>query len=58
MKRRRLMATLPAVQEATNSHGYEMKNHIYEKRTALREATDWTKYEKSETFLRWIKANK
>lgn len=34
-----------AVQEATNSHDYEMKNHIYEKWTALREATDWTKYE-------------
>ncbi len=34
-----------AVQEATNSHDYEMKNHIYEKWTALREVTDWTKYE-------------
>ncbi len=33
-----------AVQEATNSHDYEMKNHIYEKWTALREVTDWTKY--------------
>ena len=34
-----------AVQEATNSHDYKMKNHIYEKWTALRDATDWTKYE-------------
>ena len=34
-----------AVQEATNSHEYDMKNHIYEKWTALRETTDWTKYE-------------
>ncbi len=34
-----------AVQEATNSHDYEMKNHIYEKWTALREGTDWKKYE-------------
>ncbi len=34
------------VQEATNSHDYSMKNHIYEKWTALREVTDWTKYEK------------
>ena len=34
-----------AVQEATNSHDFEMKNHIYEKWTALREVTDWTKYE-------------
>ncbi len=34
-----------AVQEATNSHDYDMKNHIYEKWTALREVTDWTKYE-------------
>ncbi len=34
-----------AVQEATNSHDYEMKNHIYEKWTALRDATDWKKYE-------------
>ena len=34
-----------AVQEATNSHDYEMKNHIYEKWTALRAVTDWTKYE-------------
>ena len=33
------------VQEATNSHDYEMKNHIYEKWTALRDVTDWTKYE-------------
>ena len=34
-----------AVQEATNSHDYKMKNHIYEKWTALREVADWTKYE-------------
>ncbi len=34
-----------AVQEATNSHDYKMKNHIYEKWTALRGVTDWTKYE-------------
>ncbi len=33
------------VQEATNSHDYEMKNHIYEKWTKLEEGTDWTKYE-------------
>lgn len=31
--------------EATNSYDYEMKNHIYEKWTTLREVTDWTKYE-------------
>ena len=34
-----------AVQEATNSHDYKMKNHIYEKWTAIRKAADWTKYE-------------
>ena len=34
-----------AVMEATNSHEYEMKNHIYEKWTALRKVKDWTKYE-------------
>lgn len=33
------------VQEATNSHEYSMKNKIYEKWTAIREVTDWTKYE-------------
>ncbi len=33
------------VQEATNSHDYDMKNHVYEKWTALREVTGWTKYE-------------
>ncbi len=33
------------VQEATNSHDYDVKNHIYEKWTALRDVTDWTKYE-------------
>ncbi len=31
-----------AVQEATNSHEYEMKNHIYESWTKLTENTDWT----------------
>ena len=33
------------VQEATNGHDYDKKNHIYEKFTELREAIDWTKYE-------------
>ncbi len=33
------------VQEATNSHDYDMKNHIYEKWTDLREVTDWTQYQ-------------
>lgn len=33
------------VQEATNSHDYKMKNHIYEKWTAVREVADWSKYE-------------
>ncbi len=33
------------VQEATNSHDYDMKNRIYEKWTAFDEAFDWTKYE-------------
>ncbi len=33
------------VQEATNSHDYDMKNHIYEKWTALRGVTDWTEYQ-------------
>ncbi len=32
------------IQEATNSHNYEMKNHIYEKWTSLRSNKDWTKY--------------
>ena len=32
------------VQEATNSHDFEMKNHVYEKWTAIREVTDWAKY--------------
>lgn len=35
-----------AVQEATNSHEYKMKNNIYERWTHLREVTDWTIYEK------------
>ncbi len=34
-----------AVQEATNSHEFEMKNNIYEKWINLSEVTDWTKYE-------------
>lgn len=34
-----------AVQEATNSHDYDMKNHIYEKWTKLKEVDDWKKYE-------------
>ena len=33
------------VQEATNSHDYDMKNHIYERWTAIKAVTDWTKYE-------------
>ena len=33
------------VQEATNSHDYDMKNHIYERWTAIKEVADWTKYE-------------
>ncbi len=33
------------VQEATNSHDYNMKNNIYEKWTALGLSEDWTKYE-------------
>lgn len=34
-----------AVQEATNSHDYDMKNHIYEKWTNLKETDDWKQYE-------------
>ncbi len=34
-----------AVQEATNSHNYYMKDHNFEKWTSLREVPDWTKYE-------------
>jgi len=34
-----------AVQEATNSHDYEMKNNIYEKWTSIKEGTDWIKYQ-------------
>ena len=34
-----------AVQEATNSHNFEMKNNIYERWTSLEEARDWTQYE-------------
>ncbi len=33
------------VQEATNSHSYKMKNHIYESWTSLEETTDWTQYQ-------------
>ncbi len=33
------------VQEATNGHDYDKKNHVYEKFTELRENIDWTKYE-------------
>ncbi len=33
------------VQEATNSHEFEMKNHIYEKWTILKDNTDWTIYQ-------------
>ncbi len=33
------------VQEATNSHDYTMKNHIYEKWTSINVGTDWTQYE-------------
>lgn len=34
-----------AVQEATNSHDYEMKNSIYEKWSRITDAPDWKKYE-------------
>ena len=33
------------VQEATNSHDYSMKNHVYEKWTAIRKNVEWTKYQ-------------
>lgn len=33
------------VQEATNSHVYKMKNHIYESWTGLSSNTDWTIYQ-------------
>jgi len=33
------------VQEATNSHAFEMKNNIYERWTSIKEAKDWTQYE-------------
>jgi len=33
------------VQEATNSHKYDMKNHIYEKWTVLQPVADWAKYQ-------------
>ncbi|MBQ8391014.1 MAG: S-layer homology domain-containing protein [Clostridia bacterium] len=33
------------VQEATNSHDYDKKNHVYEKWTSLSENIDWTKFE-------------
>jgi len=34
-----------AVQEATNSHEYKMKNNIYEKWVAIQENIDWIKYQ-------------
>lgn len=34
-----------AVQEATNSHKYNMKNRIYEKWTSVEKSTDWTQYQ-------------
>ena len=33
------------IQEATNSHDFGMKNHIYERWTALKEGTDWIQYQ-------------
>ena len=33
------------VQEATNSHEFKMKNHVYEKWTILKDNTDWTIYQ-------------
>ncbi len=33
------------VQEATNSHAYEMKNKVYESWTAIESNTDWTIYQ-------------
>ncbi len=33
------------IQEATNSHDYKMKNHIYESWTKLGTNEDWTKYQ-------------
>ncbi len=33
------------IQEATNSHEYTMKNHIYETWTVLTQAPDWSQYE-------------
>ena len=35
-----------AVQEATNSHNYKMKNNVYETWTGIKEVRDWTEYEK------------
>lgn len=35
-----------AIQEATNSHEYEMKNNVNEKWTKVTENRDWTEYEK------------
>ncbi len=34
-----------AVQEATNGHTYEMKNHIYEKWNSITDAKDWSIYQ-------------
>ncbi len=33
------------IQEATNSHDYEMKNNIYERWIALNDGIDWTQYQ-------------
>ena len=33
------------IQEATNSHEYEMKDSIYERWTAIKDVEDWEKYE-------------
>ncbi len=34
-----------AVQEATNSHGYEKKNNVYEKWSGIEKSIDWTQYQ-------------
>ena len=34
-----------AMCEATNSHNFDMKNHVYEKWTSLRENPDWAQYQ-------------
>ncbi len=35
-----------AIQEATNSHDFELKDEVHEKWTQLRDIHDWTSYEK------------